>query len=90
MKHHMRSKLAAAGACLAAIPAYAQVSYKDMADGLHAVLDADRPVYPRMVVKRLQKTRSGKILRGNMQKIADGMPWKMPATFCYRLLSGIL
>ncbi|MDI7863061.1 propionyl-CoA synthetase [Rhizobiaceae bacterium n13] len=33
-----------------------------------------------MVVQRLPKTRSGKILRGTMQKIADGMPWKMPAT----------
>lgn len=33
-----------------------------------------------MVVERLPKTRSGKILRGTMQKIADGMPWKMPAT----------
>ncbi|MBP1847162.1 propionyl-CoA synthetase [Rhizobium petrolearium] len=33
-----------------------------------------------MVVDRLPKTRSGKILRGTMQKIADGMPWKMPAT----------
>lgn len=33
-----------------------------------------------MVVERLPKTRSGKILRGTMQKIADGLPWKMPAT----------
>ena len=33
-----------------------------------------------MVVDRLPKTRSGKILRGTMQKIADGLPWKMPAT----------
>jgi len=33
-----------------------------------------------MKVERLPKTRSGKILRGTMQKIADGMPWKMPAT----------
>jgi len=33
-----------------------------------------------MVVHRLPKTRSGKILRGTMQKIADDMPWKMPAT----------
>ena len=33
-----------------------------------------------MVVQRLPKTRSGKILRGTMQKIADGMEWKMPAT----------
>jgi propionyl-CoA synthetase len=32
------------------------------------------------VVKRLPKTRSGKILRGTMQKIADGESWKMPAT----------
>ncbi len=33
-----------------------------------------------MVVKRLPKTRSGKILRGTIQKIADGEDWKMPAT----------
>ena len=32
------------------------------------------------VVKRLPKTRSGKILRGTMQKIADGEAYKMPAT----------
>lgn len=32
------------------------------------------------VVKRLPKTRSGKILRGTMKKIADGVPWTMPAT----------
>lgn len=31
-------------------------------------------------VKRLPKTRSGKILRGTMQKIADCESWKMPAT----------
>ena len=29
---------------------------------------------------RLPKTRSGKILRGTMKKIADGEHWKMPAT----------
>ncbi|APO76882.1 propionyl-CoA ligase protein [Rhizobium etli 8C-3] len=33
-----------------------------------------------IVVERLPKTRSGKILRGTIQKIADGEPWKMPAT----------
>ena len=33
-----------------------------------------------LVVARLPKTRSGKILRGTMQKIADGQEWKMPAT----------
>ena len=32
------------------------------------------------IVKRLPKTRSGKILRGTMKKIADSTPWKMPAT----------
>ena len=31
-------------------------------------------------VRRLPKTRSGKILRGTMQKIADCEQWKMPAT----------
>ena len=33
-----------------------------------------------LTVQRLPKTRSGKILRGTMQKIADGETWKMPAT----------
>ncbi|MBK5947574.1 propionyl-CoA synthetase [Rhodobacter veldkampii DSM 11550] len=32
------------------------------------------------VVDRLPKTRSGKILRGTMVKIADGQDYKMPAT----------
>ena len=32
------------------------------------------------VVGRLPKTRSGKILRGTMRKIADGEEWNMPAT----------
>lgn len=33
-----------------------------------------------VVVKRLPKTRSGKILRGTMQKIADAQEFRMPAT----------
>jgi len=33
-----------------------------------------------VVVQRLPKTRSGKILRGTMQKIADNADYKMPAT----------
>jgi propionyl-CoA synthetase len=32
------------------------------------------------VVDRLPKTRSGKVLRGTMRKIADGEEWSMPAT----------
>ena len=33
-----------------------------------------------LTVNRLPKTRSGKILRGTMRKIADGEQYKMPAT----------
>ena len=33
-----------------------------------------------MTVRRLPKTRSGKVLRGTMRKIADGEAWSMPAT----------
>ena len=33
-----------------------------------------------LTVARLPKTRSGKILRGTMKKIADGDEWNMPAT----------
>ncbi|MCZ8316420.1 propionyl-CoA synthetase [Phreatobacter sp.] len=33
-----------------------------------------------ITVSRLPKTRSGKILRGTMKKIADGTDWSMPAT----------
>ena len=32
------------------------------------------------VVSRLPKTRSGKILRGTMQAIADGKEYRVPAT----------
>ena len=32
------------------------------------------------VVKRLPKTRSGKILRGTIKKIADGVDYQIPAT----------
>ena len=33
-----------------------------------------------LIVQRLPKTRSGKILRGTMQKMADSQSWTMPAT----------
>jgi propionyl-CoA synthetase len=33
-----------------------------------------------ITVNRLPKTRSGKILRGTMKKIADGDEWSTPAT----------
>ncbi|PKL38452.1 MAG: hypothetical protein CVV44_11235 [Spirochaetae bacterium HGW-Spirochaetae-1] len=33
-----------------------------------------------LIVKRLTKTRSGKILRGTMRKIADGQEYSVPST----------
>jgi propionyl-CoA synthetase len=45
-------------------------------DQIGPVADFKRAV----VVDRLPKTRSGKILRATMVKIADSQPWKMPAT----------
>ena len=33
-----------------------------------------------ITVSRLPKTRSGKVLRGTMKKIADGQSWTIPAT----------
>ena len=47
-----------------------------MRDKIGPVADFKRAV----VVDRLPKTRSGKILRATMVNIADGKPWKMPAT----------
>jgi propionyl-CoA synthetase len=47
-----------------------------MRDKIGPVADFKRAV----VVDRLPKTRSGKILRGTMVKIADGTEWKMPST----------
>jgi propionyl-CoA synthetase len=47
-----------------------------MREKIGPVADFKRAV----VIDRLPKTRSGKILRGTMVNIADGKPWKMPAT----------
>ncbi|MFN4155385.1 MAG: propionyl-CoA synthetase [Paracoccaceae bacterium] len=47
-----------------------------MRDRIGPVADFKRAV----VVERLPKTRSGKILRATMVNIADDKPWKMPAT----------
>ena len=33
-----------------------------------------------VIVRRLPKTRSGKIVRGTIKKIADGLEYKVPAT----------
>ena len=50
----VRSMVVALAASAFASGAAAQVSYKDMADALHAVMESDRTVYTRMVVNRLQ------------------------------------
>ncbi|NEX47066.1 propionyl-CoA synthetase [Pseudotabrizicola algicola] len=47
-----------------------------MREKIGPVADFKRAV----VVDRLPKTRSGKILRATMVNIADSKPWKMPAT----------
>ncbi|MCF8485455.1 MAG: propionyl-CoA synthetase [Rhodobacteraceae bacterium] len=47
-----------------------------MREKIGPVADFKRAV----VIDRLPKTRSGKILRGTMVNIADGKSWKMPAT----------
>ena len=41
---------------------------------------ADFPFKTAIVVERLPKTRSGKILRGTMRRIADGEVVSAPAT----------
>jgi hypothetical protein len=50
----IRGMVVALTASAFATGAAAQVSYKDMADALHAVMESDRTVYTRMVVNRLQ------------------------------------
>ncbi|HVT17120.1 MAG TPA: propionyl-CoA synthetase [Thermoanaerobaculia bacterium] len=54
-----------------------------VAELVHRVRERIGPVASfkvAMVVKRLPKTRSGKILRGTMKKIADGEEYRVPAT----------
>mgnify|MGYP001829141254 CR=1 FL=1 len=54
-----------------------------VAETIHLVRDKIGPVAVfknAVVVERLPKTRSGKILRGTMRKIADSEEYKVPAT----------
>jgi len=54
-----------------------------VSDVVAAVRDQIGPVASfksAVVVERLPKTRSGKILRGTIKRIADDEPWDMPAT----------
>ena len=53
------------------------------AEGIEMIRDRIGPVAcfkMAVVVKRLPKTRSGKILRGTMRKMADGETYSVPAT----------
>ena len=53
------------------------------AEAIQMVRDSIGPVASfktAVIVKRLPKTRSGKILRGIMRKIAEGQSYEMPAT----------
>ena len=53
------------------------------AEAVQMVRDSIGPVASfktAVIVKRLPKTRSGKILRGTMRKIAEGKQYEMPAT----------
>ena len=68
---------------LAGIGAIAVVLFAAVGLVLVALRDEIGPVAAFktvLTVARLPKTRSGKILRGTMQKIADKEEWKMPAT----------
>jgi hypothetical protein len=49
--------LAAAAGIACAPAAHAQVTYKEMADAMHAVMEADRTVYTRVIVNRLQEEK---------------------------------
>jgi uncharacterized protein YwbE len=51
----------------------------DAVDGLTAALSSEEPV-SSSIVKRLPKTRSGKIVRGTIKKIADGLEYRIPPT----------
>lgn len=81
------------------LPVVAQVSYKDMADALHAVMESDRTVYTRLVVNRLQnedkvikasehfKDEKALPLPAQMFRFGSEMVAEKKAGFSYSLLS---
>jgi propionyl-CoA synthetase len=51
------------------------------ADQLAIIYDSPVAAFKKaVIVERLPKTRSGKILRAIMVKVANGSPWTAPAT----------
>lgn len=75
------------------------VSYKEMADALHAVIEADRTVYTRLIVNRLQneekvikasehwKDEKALVLPAQMLRAGAEMVAEKKANFSYSLLS---
>jgi propionyl-CoA synthetase len=53
---------------------------KDLVRMIREQIGAVASFKQALVVKRLPKTRSGKILRGIMRKVADTAPYSMPST----------
>ncbi|HOD14963.1 MAG TPA: propionyl-CoA synthetase [Spirochaetota bacterium] len=57
-----------------------QTIIKELVDMVRDQIGAVAVFKQAMVVKRLPKTRSGKILRSTMRKIADGQEYSIPST----------
>ena len=57
-----------------------EVVVRDVVASIRAEIGPVASFKSAVVVGRLPKTRSGKILRGTMAKIAGGESWNMPAT----------
>jgi propionyl-CoA synthetase len=53
---------------------------RELVDKVRALIGPVAAFKLALVVKRLPKTRSGKILRGTMKRIADGQEYTLPAT----------
>jgi propionyl-CoA synthetase len=53
---------------------------RDLVERVRAQIGPVAAFKTALVVKRLPKTRSGKILRGTMKRIADGQDYTTPAT----------
>ena len=93
------SMMAAAATMLAGAAIAEGVSYKRMADALHAVMESDRTVYTRMVVNRLQneekvikasehwKDEKALPLPAQMFRFGAEMVAEKNAGFSYSLLS---
>jgi hypothetical protein len=95
----MKRLILAVLALLLSGAAQAQVSYKEMADALHAVMESDRTVYTRVIVNRLQneekvikasehwKDEKALVLPAQMFRYGSEMVAEKKMGFSYSLLS---